>query len=167
VDRDEKDPQKSFIKRFGSMNGLATGHTSLVVGGYRLGAGLGSSLACAQPARYSSAGTLKPDWIDKTVDCSSMSDRSRVLPGTISAGVRSGSLSLIQGTSTAAPFVARQLATVFVTADDDCVAAAAGENYLPLLTGEPSGDEAERRARLGAVLVPPHRQPGMDVDLLG
>ncbi|MEA2898875.1 MAG: hypothetical protein QOJ84_4490 [Bradyrhizobium sp.] len=166
VDRGEKDPKKSLVKRFGSINGLATGCTSLVVGGYRLGAGLGSSLARAQPARYSSAGTLKPDWIDKTVDCSSMSDRSRALPGTISAGVRSGSLSLVQGTSAAAPLVARQLATVFVTADDDCVAAAAGDNYRPLLTGEPSGIEAERRARLGTVLVPPHRQPGVDVDLL-
>jgi hypothetical protein len=164
-DLDEKDPKKSLVKRFGSLNGLATGHTSLVVGGYRLGAGLGSSLARARPARYSSAGTLKPDWIDKTVDCSSMSDRSRALPGTISAGVRSGSLSLIQGTSTAAPFVARQLATVFVTADDYRVAAAARENYRPLLAGEYGGSEAERRARLGAVLIPPHRQPGVDVDL--
>jgi hypothetical protein len=164
-DPDAKDPQKSLVKRFGSLNGLATGHTSLVVGGYRLGAGLGSSLARAQPARYSSAGTLKPDWIDKTVGCSSMSDRSRLLPGTISAGVRSGSLSLIQGTSTAAPLVARQLATVFVTADDACVAATAGKNYLPLLTGEPSGNDDVRKARLGAVLIPPYRQPGVDVDL--
>jgi hypothetical protein len=162
----EQDTDGAFVQRFGSLNGLATGGTSLVVAGYRLGAGLGSSLARAQPARYSSAGTLKPDWIDKTVDCSSMSDRSRALPGTIAAGVRSGSLSLIQGTSTAAPFVARQLATVFVTADDDRVAAAAGKNYLPLLTGEPSGNNDVRKARLGTVLVPPHRQPGVDVDLL-
>jgi hypothetical protein len=165
-DRDEKDPKKSFVKRFGSLNGLATGHTSLVVGGYRLGAGLGSSLARARPARYSSAGTLKPDWINKTVDCSSMSDRSRALPGTVSAGVRSGSLSLIQGTSSAAPFVARQLATVFVTADDNRVETAAGKNYLPLLTGEPSENKDLRRARLGTVLIPPHWQPGLDVKLL-
>ena len=178
-DRDEKDPQKSFVKRLGSLNGLATGHASLIVGGYRLGTGLGSSLACARPARYSSAGTLKPDWIDKTVDCSSMSDRSRVLPGTISAGVRSGSLSLIQGTSTAAPIVARQLVETFVTAEESVVQQAQENNYLSLLcgyepeTGKPASvlggnscrckDNPELiKARLGAVLVPPYRQPGIE-----
>lgn len=162
----ENDRKGAFVRRFGSLNGLATGAKSLVVAGYRLGAGLGSSLAFARPARYSSAGTHESDWPGKQVGCSSMSDRSRVLPGTVAAGVRSGSLSFVQGTSSAAPFVARQLATVFVKADDDDVAAAAGENYLPLLTGEPSGSDTERRARLGAVLVPPHWQPGVDVDLL-
>jgi hypothetical protein len=166
-DPDGKDPKKSLVKRFGSLNGLATGHTSLVVGGYRLGAGFGSSLACARPARYSSAGTLKPDWIDKTVDCSSMSDRSRALPGTISAGVRSGSLSLIRGTSTAAPFVARQLAETFTTAQDADVRRAETENYLPLLHDKyPAAHDPVIRARLGKVRVPPHRQPGVDVDLL-
>jgi len=100
------------------LNGLATGHTSLVVGGYRLGAGLGSSLARAQPARYSSAGTLKPDWIDKTVDCSSMSDRSRACRARSRPACAVDRSRSLQGTSTAAPFVARQLAETFVTAEE-------------------------------------------------
>jgi hypothetical protein len=179
-DRDEKDPKKSFVKRFGSLNGLATGQTSLVVGGYRLGAGLGSSLACARPAPYSAAGTLPLDSIN--VDCSSMSDRSRVLPGTLSAGVRSGSRSFVQGTSAAAPFVARQLAETFVTAEESVVQGqpAKDSNYLSLLCGyrpetaeqpNPPGSDDPRsrkddpdliKARLGAVLVPPYWQPGIE-----
>jgi hypothetical protein len=177
----EKDAKQPFVKRFGSLNGLATGRTSLVVGGYRLGAGLGSSLACARPALYSAAGTLKPDWIDKTVDCSSMSDRSRALPGTFSAGVRSGSRSFVQGTSAAAPFVARQLAETFVTEEESVVQGrpAKDSNYLSLLCGykpkiekqeNPEGSDPRCRkddpelikARLGAVLVPPYWQPGIE-----
>ncbi len=170
-------PFKTLVKRFGSLNGLATGKTSLIVAGYRLGAGLRSSLACARPARYSAAGTLKPDGIDKAVDCSSMSDRSRALPGTISTGVRSGSRSFVQGTSAAAPFVARRLAEAF--AEEESVLATPHDNYLSLLCGyrpatqkktsppsdNDSGcgkDDPELiKARLGAVLVPPHWQPGI------
>lgn len=165
----EEDTKDVFVERFGSLNGLATGGASLIVAGYRLGAGLGSSLARARPSRYSAAGvTDEKNWPGKQVDCSSMSDRSRALPGTIAAGVRSGSLSLVQGTSSAAPFVARQLATIFVTADDDSVEKAASENYRPLLSGYcgPIGKEPVTKSRLGTVRVPPHWQPGVSIDLL-
>jgi hypothetical protein len=164
--RRETDTEDAFVRRFGSLNGLATGCTSLVVGGYRLGRGLGSSLRYARPSSYSCAGILDYGWPEAEVACSSMADRSKILPGTVAAGVRSGSLSFLQGTSTAAPFVARQLVTAFVTEKDGAVERAARENYRPLLAGEYGGNEAERRARLGEVLVPPHRQPGVDVDLL-
>lgn len=163
----ETDSKGAFVERFGSLNGLATGAASLIVAGYRLGAGLGSSLACARPSRYSAAGVSdEENWPGRQVDCSSMADRSRVLPGTIAAGVRSGSLSFVQGTSSAAPFVARQLAETFVTAEDDRVEQAAKENYRPLLVGEPGGSDATRKTRLGTVLVRPHWQPGIDVKLL-
>jgi hypothetical protein len=177
-DLNQEDTDDAFIRRFDSLNGLATGCATLVVGGYRLGAGLGSPLKCARPALYSSAGTLEPGWPEKEVDCSSMSDRSRPLPGTIAAGVRSGSLSFVQGTSAAAPFVARQLATIFTTATNECVEQAEAENYRPLLCGywqETEKDDARNgdaqclkedeklvKARLGAVRVPPHWQPGIE-----
>ena len=196
-DLSEKD-DKTFVRRFGSLNGLATGRTVLVVGGYRLGAGLGSSLAYARPARYSSAGVLpKKDaaeepyappclvdpreaarWPDKRVNASSMSDRSRALPGTIAAGVRSGSLSLVQGTSAAAPFVARRLAEIFATADPVEITRAQDSNYLTLIrddlvkaahaaaaTAVPNPhqpDDGLIEARLGKVRVPPHWQPGIE-----
>jgi len=167
-DASEMDSNDAFVKRFGSLNGLATGKTSLVVGGYRLGAGLGSGLGSARPSRYSSAGALDEKWPGKQVDCSSMSDRSRVLQGTVAAGVRSGSLSLVQGTSSAAPFVARQLAEAFVTADDESIERAAGDNYRSLLSGCPSAaeDDDVTQARLGRVRVPPHWQPGLSIELL-
>jgi hypothetical protein len=165
------DSDNAFVKRFGSLNGLATGRTALIVAGYRLGAGLGSSLEEARPALYSSAGTRERGWPGAKVGCSSMSDRSRVLPGTIAAGVRSGALSLVQGTSAAAPFVARRLATVFVTAVDNRVNDAECENYRSLLSDDcnPSGngdatDDCQEltNARLGAVRVAPHWQPGLE-----
>jgi hypothetical protein len=167
-DLNEEDTNGAFVRRFGSLNGLATGPRTLITAGYRIFRSTGSKLAHARPSRYSSAGTREPGWPEKKVDCSSMSDRSRVLIGTIAAGVRSGSLSNVQGTSTAAPFVARQLATIFTTADDLTVQSAAHQNYLPLLCGywDPSGNQNLARARLGAVRVPPDWQPGVDVDSL-
>ncbi|HLH87547.1 MAG TPA: hypothetical protein VKX28_03735 [Xanthobacteraceae bacterium] len=164
----EMDTGCALDRRFGSISGLATGGTTLVVGGYRLGDDLGATLEQARPSRYSSAGTVDPGWPDAQIDCSSMSDRSRLLTGTVAAGVRSGSLSLVQGTSSAAPFVARRLATVFVTADDGKVEQAKSGNYLSLLQGTPGdanrkpGDPRHIAARLGVVRVPPHRQPGLE-----
>ncbi|CAL75153.1 hypothetical protein BRADO1250 [Bradyrhizobium sp. ORS 278] len=159
----EADSPGAFVRRFGSLNGIATGATSLVVGGYRLGQGLGSSLKDARPSRYSSAGSRDQDWQLGRVDCSSMSDRSRVLPGTIAAGVRSGSRSHLQGTSAAAPLVARQLAEIFSTAPDEDIRRAERENYLPLLHDKYPSDPAPLTGvRLGKVLVPPHQQPGIE-----
>ncbi|WP_315766896.1 MULTISPECIES: hypothetical protein [unclassified Bradyrhizobium] len=160
----EADSAGAFVRRFGTLNGIATGRKSLVVGGYRLGAGLASSLNYARPSRYSSAGS--PDQASapqKEVDCSSMSDRSRALPGTIAAGVRSGSRSIVQGTSVAAPFVARQLAETFTIAHDIDVRRAEPENYLPLLHDKyPAAHDPGISARLGKVRVPPHWQPGVE-----
>lgn len=191
-EQDGKPPRgdrKTFVRHFGSLNGLATGRTALVVGGYRLVGGLGTSPARVRPALYSSAGVLpdpetteapeltpcsaeRPDhrtWPKKQVNASSMSDRSRVLPGTIAAGVRSGSLSFVQGTSAAAPFVARRLAETFTTATEEDVQKAQASNYLCLLgdhepeqetTNATSSGLPELKARLGDVIVSPHWQPG-------
>jgi hypothetical protein len=167
----EVDSGDAFVTRFGSLNGLATGGTALIVAGYRLGAGLGSGLEKARPALYSSAGTRACGWPEAKVACSSMSDRSRVLPATVAAGVRSGALSLVQGTSVAAPFVARRLMTVFVTANDNRVKDSECENYRSLLSDDcdPSANrdatdncQALTNARLGAVRVAPHWQPGLE-----
>jgi hypothetical protein len=160
----EVDSAGATVRRFGSLSGIATGAKSLVVSGYRLGAGLVSSLTDARPSLYSSAGERDQGWLQRHVDCSSMSDRSRVLPGTIAAGVRSGSRSLLIGTSSAAPFVARKLAEIFTTAQDADVRCAESENYLPLLHDNYSADhEPAIRARLGKVRVPPHWQPGVEL----
>jgi hypothetical protein len=168
----EEDTEDAFVRRFGSLNGLATGSASLVVAGFRLGAGLGSTPGAARPARYSAAWKLNPALREARVACSSMSDRSRVLTGTIAAGVRSGALSYVQGTSTAAPFVARRLATVFANDSDNYhVEQAQTDNYRSLLPtdddraasqGGKSTDNDLMIARLGTVQVRPHWQPGIE-----
>jgi len=175
-DLSEEDTDGAFTRRFGSLNGLATELLALDVAGYRLGAGRGSTLEEARPSLYSSAGSLETGWPDAQVACSSMSDRSRVLRGTIAAGVRSGSLSRVHGTSVAAPFVARQLATIFTTASERKVKDAEADNYRSLLCGYPpkakkrgskeTDQEKQANARLGALRVSPHWQPGLDVGLL-
>src|SRR5262249_11441002 len=134
-DFNEEDTEGAFVRRFGSLNGLATERLALDVAGYRLASGLFPNLKDARPSLYSSAGTLDPGWPKGHRAVSSMSHPSRVLPGPTAAGVRSGSLSRVQGTSTAAPFVARQLATIFTTASNRKVKDAEPDNYRSLLRG--------------------------------
>ncbi len=101
------------VRRFGSMNGLATGNTSLVVGGYN------KSLKSASV--YSSAGSLRYEKKDSVVtpsdttqvDISAVVDRSQWQPGIIAAGTRSGSNIAAQGTSSASPQICRLLAKLF------------------------------------------------------
>jgi hypothetical protein len=161
----ELDTNNAFVHRFGSLNGLATAKRAMAVAGFRLGAGLGSSLDHARPVFYSCAGTENAPSSAARTACSSISDRTQVLTGTVGAGTRSGSRSVMQGTSMAAPFVARQLATTFVSASDAAVLTAAPGNYLALLLGTatPAGPGGvPMKDRLGTVLVPPHRQPGVE-----
>ena len=159
----QDDAEDAFVRRFGSANGLSTGETALMVAGFRPTREPGAQWAYA-PSDYSSAGPFGFDGCPtESVACSSLSDRSRFLTGTIAAGTRSGSLSRVEGTSTAAPTVARQLAETFVTATADRVAAAAVDNYRCLLTGMAvPEDDGKLRARLGAVAVLPTKSPNAD-----
>ncbi|MBW7971193.1 hypothetical protein [Bradyrhizobium sp. BR 10289] len=169
IDKDgslrEDDTAGALVRRFGSLNALGTANASITVAGFRLEAGLGSSMAQGRPARYSGAGMQNGELPEARIDCGSMSDRLLCLPGTVAAGVHSGSRSILQGTSVAAPFVARQLVTTFTTASDEDVERAERDNYLPLLRGHrvAAGD---LRVRLGEVLVAPHWQPEIDASLL-
>lgn len=68
----------------------------------------------------------------------------------------------MQGTSAAAPFVARQLAETFVTATNEDVEKAKYTNYQSLLEGfRPDPKKDPLKVRLGAVRVEPHWQPGL------
>ena len=87
------------IHSAGSVSGLATGAHSGVAAGYRI--------ADRQPAIYSCGGPSRgmraaPDWAYPT-------DESRVLPGLISWGNRSGASVRLTGTSAAAPQYARNI----------------------------------------------------------
>lgn len=100
--RQQNDESNGFTRRFGSLNGLATGEGVVVVAGVVAHSAAGPDL----PASYSAAGRLDPS-PGKSVTCAAVSDHSPVLRGVRTAGTRSGSAWRLSGTSAAAPQVAR------------------------------------------------------------
>jgi hypothetical protein len=95
----EEDRGDCIIRRAGSMNAIATGKRTTVVGGY--------VRRSRQPAEYSAGGPVAHRWPRRGPDASAVSDESRVLRGVLAAGTRSGSVATLNGTSVAAPQVAR------------------------------------------------------------
>ena len=94
------DTSKSYVKRADTINAIATGAAPVVSAGCRL-----SDLA---PANYSGAGiiigsgrgALDPDVM-------ALSDDSKGCPGILAAGTRSSAVYAMDGTSVAAPQIAR------------------------------------------------------------
>jgi hypothetical protein len=95
----------AMLHRMDGLNGLATSAVSLNIAGHI------DSLR--QAARYSSAGPLATG---RGVDASAPTDRSPAHTGIISTGTRTGSFVALQGTSSASPQIARELAAAFLTA---------------------------------------------------
>jgi hypothetical protein len=89
----------SAVRRAGSLNGIATGASTLVVGGYRL--------ADKMPAPYSSSGASRGPRMQPDHACAS--DLSAAVPGLRAAGVRAGTVVRLVGTSSAAPQLGRIL----------------------------------------------------------
>ena len=128
-----------LIRRFGSMNGMATGQVPLTA------AGLVASNWTA--AKYSGAGTLRPfsgsagltQWAaaGKQVQVSSVTERSDFLPGIVGLGTRSGTRVALSGTSAASPSLARSVAESFLAglkpANIDET-----QSYADMLVGLPS-----------------------------
>jgi len=93
----------SYMRRFESLSGIATGNRTRIIGGY--------CNSDFYPALYSSHGTRivgtappsGPDWL-------ACSDESDVLRGVHAAGTRSGSVVAMNGTSAAAPQATRWIA---------------------------------------------------------
>ena len=107
------------IRRFGSMNGMATSPTTLVVGGH--------VISTEQATIYSSAGATRQGIgvadsriagdggaFGQPVHISAPAERSAFAPGIVAAGTRSGVSVAFRGTSSSAPQVARQLATLLM-----------------------------------------------------
>jgi hypothetical protein len=95
----------SYVLRFETLSGIATGSKTRVIGGY--------CNSDFYPAIYSSHGTRMvgappapsgPDWL-------TCCDDSDALPGVHAAGTRSGSVVAMNGTSAAAPQATRWIAT--------------------------------------------------------
>jgi hypothetical protein len=115
----------SIIKRDGSINAIATGSHTIVAGG--------SLRKENRVVKYSSGGSTSPTGgTGKVVnrqrdrklprprrgpDALAWSDESRVHQGILAAGTRSGSVVVMNGTSVAAPQIARQIAKIRATGD--------------------------------------------------
>jgi hypothetical protein len=98
----EQDQEKSYVRRAGTLNAIATGTLPIVVGGYR------SSDGAA--ALYSARGPDAPSGRFTGPDAMAVSERSVTRRGVRAAGTRSGSSIAMNGTSVAAPQVARWIA---------------------------------------------------------
>jgi hypothetical protein len=99
--RDLEIDNASLVKRESTINAIATGASPIVMGGY-----LGRETVLA---KYSAAGskTVQPP---RRPDAATVSDDSRVHGGVLAAGTRSGSVIAMNGTSVAAPQIARRIA---------------------------------------------------------
>jgi hypothetical protein len=91
----------SVIERQGTLNGVATGPSTLVAGGYRY--------RPMESAPYSSSGRSRGARIGPNDAC--ISDRSQATPGIRASAVRSGTTAVLVGTSTASPQLCRARAT--------------------------------------------------------
>jgi hypothetical protein len=97
-------PHPSYVVRAGTLSGIATGERSFVVGGYRR---MGPPLT-GTPASYSSMGLVSGGPRTRPApDLLAPSEDSLVCHGVLTAGTRSGSTVTMNGTSVAAPQVAR------------------------------------------------------------
>jgi hypothetical protein len=96
----ETDNAASPVRRASTINSMATDKSPIVAGGYRL-----KEMAAA---KYSAAGAgLSPP---RHPDALAVSDDSCVLAGVLAAGTFSGSVAAMDGTSVAAPQIARLVA---------------------------------------------------------
>jgi hypothetical protein len=130
--REVETDNESVIKRDGSINAIATGSNTIVVGGYvrkenrvvkySSGGSISPAGYAAQVANRQGPDALgqKEPYLERTgPDALAQSDRSYVHRGILAAGTRSGSRVVMNGTSVAAPRIARAVAERRATGDQD------------------------------------------------
>ena len=106
--RDEqRDDPDCPVRRYSTINAIATGPSPIVMGGYLRKE--------KQPAKYSSAGPIRPPRgvalpNSEGVTAVTVSDNSQVHAGVLASGSMSGSVVAMDGTSVAAPRIARWIA---------------------------------------------------------
>lgn len=100
-----ENPASAFVRRFGTLNGIATHAHVTVVSGYYGDTGRATEYAGAGRRRSPGSSAGPGD-----VRISAASDDSTALRGMLAAGTRSGSTARLSGTSMAAPQIARWIA---------------------------------------------------------
>ncbi|HKW80638.1 MAG TPA: hypothetical protein VJQ49_06495 [Casimicrobiaceae bacterium] len=104
---EEVDFGPSTILRYGSINALATGHESIVIGGFRRSDYAASRYSGAGPIVYPPG--IGGPWRDGP-DATAVDDDSAALHGVLAAGTRTRSICAMDGTSVAAPQITRLIA---------------------------------------------------------
>jgi hypothetical protein len=125
----ELDLGPSPVRREGTINSMATGASTIVIG-----AMLGKERL---PAKYSSAGALVLPPRDP--DAMTVAEDSRVHTGVLAAASRSGARIAMGGTSVAAPQVARRVADLLASAQPGDRAGVQALATIPLPQPERSG----------------------------
>ena len=104
--RPEEDDNQSYVKRYGSISAMATSNSPIVIGGFRR--------SDRVPVRYSAAGPANGGGIgcgttrlDTDPDAIAVTEDSVARHGVLGAGSRSSSVVAMNGTSVAAPQIAR------------------------------------------------------------
>ena len=152
------DNERSIVQRSGTINALATGNDKrvIVIGGL--------SRRELSVAKYSARGPTLGERVGP--DALAVSDDSLVLRGVLAAGTRSGSVVAMNGTSVAAPAIARLIAQDLARngeADRDFVRCVANA-YEQGLPGEASTQANPQLADRKRILVPPAgRRLGSDI----
>ena len=102
----------SIVKREGLINAIATGRNTITVGAARGDNNRPSSYSAGGPLHHTNMGTPTIDRADRRrgVDLLAIADDSAIHGGIIAAGTYSGSSAVLNGTSVAAPQVARMVA---------------------------------------------------------
>jgi len=108
----ECDDNDSIIKRAGMMNAIATGRNTITVGAARGDSNKPSGYSAGGPLHHTTLGEPAIDRTDRRVgvDLLAIADDSAIHTGIIAAGTYSGSTAVLNGTSVAAPQVARMVA---------------------------------------------------------
>ena len=153
---EQEDVGPSPIHRRGTLNAIATGQYTTVIGGFRHSDGTVAEYSCSGPVATPRTGP----------DASAVSDDSVAARGVVAAGTRSGSSIALRGTSVAAPQVTRRIAdwmTQQVKADRAAVRyfAASGDPGAP----NPGSREEERlgAGRFDGPEPPPEETPPRDL----
>ena len=116
----EVDVGASYIRREGSINGIATGSTPAVVGGCRRSDLLSAPYSAGGPTLGARVGPDVTSWSEWSVACH----------GVLATGTRSRSVVAVNGTSVAAPQVTRWIAEQMTDANPSNRAAVVAEGAL-------------------------------------
>ncbi|HLG48091.1 MAG TPA: S8 family serine peptidase [Reyranella sp.] len=104
----EIDDPRSYVRRYGTLNAYATGEGSIVIGGYERWTRIVSHYSAAGPALKH--GT----YLREGPEALAPADSSDAHPGVLGTGTRSNSTVAMDGTSVAAPQVARLVADLLM-----------------------------------------------------